>query len=117
MGNGAGKRCSVIPMSRAQKVFVIVAAAVNLCGFIAWSMLMERIHAAPREPVVATQQIVPLEYKGTTRYIRPLDEKLFQWNQGPLPLAIVLGEFAILVWLGVRNSRKSNVRDESPNNS
>jgi len=86
---------------------VIVAAAVNLCGFIAWSMLMERIHAAPRVPVVATQQIVPFKYKGTTRYIRPLDEKLLQWSGGPWPLAIVFGEFAVLVWLGVRNGRGS----------
>src|SRR4029079_7396912 len=92
-------------MSRTQKTFVIVAAAVNLCGFIAWSMLMERIHAAPPVPVVATQQTVPLKYKGATRYIRPLDEKLLLWSGGPWPLVIVFGEFAVLVWLGVRNGR------------
>jgi hypothetical protein len=90
-------------MSRTQKIFVIIAAAVNLCGFIAWSMLMERIHSAPRQPHVATQQIMPLEYKGTTRFISPLDEKLLRWSGGPWPLVMVFGEFAVLVLLGVRN--------------
>ena len=104
-------------MSRTQKTFVIVAAAVNLCGFIAWSMLMERIHAAPREPVVAAQQTVPLKYKGSTRYIRPLDEKLLQWSGGPWPLVIVFSEFAVLVWLGVRNGGRPNVRNQSPDTS
>ena len=92
----------VTHMTRTQKIFVTVAAAVNLCGFIAWAMLMERIHAAPREPLVVTQQVVPLNYKGTTRFIRPLDEKFLQWSGGPWPLAIVFGEFAVLVWLGSR---------------
>ena len=104
-------------MSRTQKAFVIIFAAVNLCGFIAWSMLMERIHVAPRQPLVATQQIVPLKYKGTTRFIRPRDEKLLQWSGGLWPLVIVFGEFAVLVWLGVRNKGQPDVRDESPNKS
>ena len=94
-------------MSRPQKAFVLVAAALNLCGFIAWSMLMERIHAAPRESVIATQQVVPLNYKGTTRYIRPWDEKLLRWSGGPWPLVIVFGEFAVIVWLGRARSQQS----------
>jgi len=102
-------------MSRTQKTFVIIFAAANLCGFIAWSMLMERIHVAPRQPLVATQQIVPLKYKGTTRFITPRDDKLLHWSGGPWPLVVVFSQFAVLVWLGVRNGGRSNVRNESPN--
>jgi hypothetical protein len=104
-------------MSRTQKTFVIIFAAANVFGFIAWSMLMERIHVAPRQPLVATQQIVPLMYKGTTRFIMQRDDKLLRWSGGPWPLVIVFSEFAVLVWLGVRYGGQPDVRNESPNKS
>ena len=86
-------------MSRALKAFVIIAIAVNACGFITWVLLWERIHAAPRQPSVETQQIVPFEYKGTTRFISTLDQEILQWNSSPWPMALVFSELAVFVWL------------------
>ena len=93
-------------MSRAFKACLIVFVAQNLLGFISWLMLWERIHSAPQRPLVATQQVVPLAYKGTTRFITPFDDRLLHWSDGTMPLVITIAEFGVLSWLWSRKPRQ-----------
>jgi hypothetical protein len=87
-------------------MLLVIVAAINLCGFIVWLRLMDRIHTAPRQPLVATQQVVPLEYKGTTRFIRQIDDRILRWGDGPWPLVVIFGEIGAFVWLGFSKRRQ-----------